>query len=327
MDKQEDVWKQKDQRTKLNHKLSFPIHPSASADDILLDHCSAAKQKQQSSRPSGAGVWRTPFSQQSTLNPSTQPVRIDIPVPRAVKTQTNPPLMTFQSPSKQPLKMSQTVKVNGNTQRPQNQTHSHIYACPLPATKKLPPPSPPSLQDRPTTQRSPATKPQVGTTPTKHVSFQEPPTKQKQAPGPQQRKDSLQHCGPWKREAQEKLAEQQKIDTVELLEQEVQQLQAKAKRTAEENDRLRKLSLEWQFQKRLQEIQRRGEDEDEEGDEDLEMMMTIQQLEDRNQVRSNGGRCLKITRTTERCHQKLIMGPSITVHWMFLSFLGQEKFC
>lgn len=86
------------------------------------------------------------------------------------------------------------------------------------------------------------------------------------------------------------MAEQQKIHTVALLEQEVQELQAKAKRTAEENDRLRKLSLEWQFQKRLQEIQRRGEDEDEEGDEDLEMMMTIQQLEDRNQVRSNRGR-------------------------------------
>lgn len=291
MDKQENLWKQKDQHTKFNHKLSFPIHSSASADDILLDHCSASKQ-QQSSCPSGAGVWRTPFSQHLTPNPSTQPIRIDIPVPRAVKTQTNPPLMTFQSPSKLPLKMSQTVKVNGNTQRPQNQTHSHIYACPLPATKKLPQPSPPSLQDKTTTQRDPATKPQVGTTPTKHVSFQEPPTKQKQAPGPQQtQQDSLQLSGPWKREAQEKLAEQQKIHTVELLEQEVQELQAKAKRTAEENDRLRKLSLEWQFQKRLQEIQRRGEDEDEEGDEDLEMMMTIQQLEDRNQVRSNRGWC------------------------------------
>lgn len=290
MDKQENLWKPKDPYTKLGYKSSFPIHSSASADDILLDHCSAAKQ-QQSSRPSGAGVWRTPFSQHSTPNPSTQPIRIDIPVTRAVKTQTHPPLVTFQSPSKLPLKMSQTVKVKGNTQCPQNQAHSHIYACPLPATKKLPQASPPSLQDRPTTQRSPATKPQVGTTPTKHVSFQEPPTKQKQAPGPQEHKESLQLSGPWKREAQEKLAEQQKIHTVELLEQEVQELQAKAKRTAEENDRLRKLSLEWQFQKRLQEVRRRGEDEDEEGDEDLEMMMTIQQLEDRNQVRSNRGRC------------------------------------
>lgn len=72
---------------------------------------------------------------------------------------------------------------------------------------------------------------------------------------------------------------------VALLEQEVQELQAKAKRSVEENDRLRKLSLEWQFQQRLEEIQRRGYDEDEEGDEDLDMMLAIHQLGDRTPVR------------------------------------------
>lgn len=83
------------------------------------------------------------------------------------------------------------------------------------------------------------------------------------------------------------LEKQQKLHVVELLEQEVQELQAKAKRTAEENNRLRKLSLEWQFQKRLQEIQQRGEDEEE--DEDLDMMVTIQQLEMRTQVKPDTG--------------------------------------
>ena len=70
---------------------------------------------------------------------------------------------------------------------------------------------------------------------------------------------------------------------MELLEQEVQELQAKVRRSAEENDRLRKLSLEWQFQKRLREIQQRGDDEEDEY-EDLDMMVAIQQLETRTQV-------------------------------------------
>lgn len=90
-------------------------------------------------------------------------------------------------------------------------------------------------------------------------------------------KDPLDMSDPWKREAQEKLEKQQRLEAVEFLQQEMQELQAKAKRTAEENDRLRKLNLEWQFQKRLQEIQQRGDDEDE--DNDLDMMVMIQQLE------------------------------------------------
>lgn len=89
---------------------------------------------------------------------------------------------------------------------------------------------------------------------------------------------------PWRREAREKLEEQQRLQVVELLEQEVQELQAKASRTAVENDRLRKLSLEWQFQKRLQELQQNGDDEEEE---DMDMMTTIHQLDKRAQVNHN----------------------------------------
>lgn len=295
MDKQEDSWKQKDKPTKLTY-----IQPSVSADDILLDNCLAAKH-QRSSRPSGAGVWRTPFSQNPTPTPSIQPIRIDIPVTRAAKTQINPPLMTFQSPSKLTLNMSQILKANGNAHSIRNPANN-IYACPLPAINKLPPLSLLSQQNRPTAQKSQVTKTQVGTTSTKHVSFQEPSTKQKQTPGPQQNKDRLQLSDPWKRDAQEKVEQQQGIHMVALLEQEVQELQAKAKLSAEENDRLRKLSLEWQFQKRLEEIQRRGDDDDEEEDEDLEMMITIQQLGDRTQVMDSSGRCtLKSTSVSKLC--------------------------
>ncbi|XP_016391907.1 afadin-like [Sinocyclocheilus rhinocerous] len=73
---------------------------------------------------------------------------------------------------------------------------------------------------------------------------------------------------PWKRDAREKLEKQQQLHIVDLLDKEIQELQAKPERTAEENDRLRKLMLEWQFQKRLQESKQNEEDEEEEDDED-----------------------------------------------------------
>lgn len=277
LDKSQNVWEQRTQRAKqtTSHYSSFPIRSSVSTHDILSDNCSPTKQ-QQGGRTSGAGVWRTPFSQHPTPTPSTQPVRIDIPVTRAVNAHTNPPLTTFQSSSLLAARMSQTLKVNGNK-------NSHVYACPVTAVKKLPQASHLSSQQRSTTPRDQAAKPQVSITPTKHVSFQEPPAQQKQGTGPTKPRDPQELCDPWRREAQEKLEEQQRLHVVQLLEQEVQELQGKARRTAEENDRLRRLSLEWQFQKRLQEIQQRGEDEEE--DEDLDMMVTIQQLEKRTQVK------------------------------------------
>lgn len=270
LDKSQNMWEQKMQRTKqtMSHYSSFPIRSSVSTHDILSDNCSPTKQ-QQGSRTSGAGVWRTPFSQHPTPTPSNQPVRIDIPVTRAVNAHTNPPLTTFQSSSLLAVRMSQTLKLNGSK-------NSHVYACPVTAVKKLPHTSHLSSQQRSTTPRDQAGKPQVSITPTKHVSFQEPPTQQKQGSAPTKPRDPRELCDPWRREAQEKLEEQQRLHVVQLLEQEVQELQGKARRTAEENDRLRRLTLEWQFQKRLQEIQQRGEDEEE--DEDLDMMVTIQQL-------------------------------------------------
>ncbi|KAK2879147.1 hypothetical protein Q8A67_019938 [Cirrhinus molitorella] len=62
----------------------------------------------------------------------------------------------------------------------------------------------------------------------------------------------------WKRDAQD---EQQTAN----LQKEVQQLQAKVQRSIEESERLRRLSLELQFQKRLMEFQQNG-DEDEDND-------------------------------------------------------------
>nr|XP_015803035.2 afadin isoform X19 [Nothobranchius furzeri] len=90
---------------------------------------------------------------------------------------------------------------------------------------------------------------------------------------------------PWKRDAREKAEKQQQLHIVDLLDKEIQELQAKPERTAEESDRLRKLMLEWQFQKRLQESKQGDEDEEEEDDEDMDAMLIMQRLEAEKRVR------------------------------------------
>ncbi|XP_041108493.1 afadin isoform X7 [Polyodon spathula] len=90
---------------------------------------------------------------------------------------------------------------------------------------------------------------------------------------------------PWKRDAREKMEKQQQLHIVDMLNKEIQELQAKPERTAEENDRLRKLMLEWQFQKRLQESKQNEEDEEEEDDEDVDTMLIMQRLEAEKRAR------------------------------------------
>ncbi|XP_035467399.2 afadin isoform X1 [Scophthalmus maximus] len=235
-----------------SHYSSFPIRSCVSSHDILSDNSSPAR---------GAGVWRLPFSQHSTSTTSVQPKRIDVPLTRAANTQPNPPLVTFQRPSL--LSMNQA---------------NNIYACPIPATEKLPQLSLSSQQHRSSMFRGQAVKLQVNGTPKKHVSFQEPPTQQEQG--------TAQPSEPRRRETQEKLEEkQQRLPALELLKHTVQELQAKVTRSAEENERLHKLRLEWQFQRRLQEIQQRNDDEDEH--EDFDRMVTIQQQD--TSAQSSGG--------------------------------------
>uniref|UniRef100_H3DP88 Afadin, adherens junction formation factor n=1 Tax=Tetraodon nigroviridis TaxID=99883 RepID=H3DP88_TETNG len=78
---------------------------------------------------------------------------------------------------------------------------------------------------------------------------------------------------PWKRDAREKAEKQQQLHIVDLLDKEIQELQAKPERTAEESDRLRKLMLEWQFQKRLQESKQ------------MDTMLIMQRLEAEKRAR------------------------------------------
>nr|XP_045015365.1 afadin isoform X15 [Jaculus jaculus] len=90
---------------------------------------------------------------------------------------------------------------------------------------------------------------------------------------------------PWKRDAREKLEKQQQMHIVDMLSKEIHELQNKADRTAEESDRLRKLMLEWQFQKRLQESKQKDEDDEEEEDDDVDTMLIMQRLEAERRAR------------------------------------------
>lgn len=91
---------------------------------------------------------------------------------------------------------------------------------------------------------------------------------------------------PWKRDAKEKLEKQQQMHIVDMLSKEINELQNKAERSAEENDRLRKLMLEWQFQKRLQESKQKDEDDDEdEDDDDMDSILIMQRLEAERKAR------------------------------------------
>ncbi|XP_056152285.1 afadin-like [Lampris incognitus] len=306
VDKQHHVWEQRDQSVKqaMSRYSSFPMRPSASSHDVLSDSSSPTVHWQAGCK-SGAGLWRNPLSQTKTPTPSTQPIRIDIPIARPGLTQLNPPLATFQpNSSLLAVKLSQNLKGNGQTpegrQKQSSPLHTgRTYTCPASTTKtgQLPQTSVLPQQQRPIIRRE-AAKPQVSITPAKQVSFQKLPTQGQPAAGATQPKDSRYFTmskdlsdasgllmDPWRRDAREKLEKQQRLQEVELLEQEVQELQAKVSRTAEENDRLRKLRLEWQFQKRLQEIQQKGgDDEDDDDDDDMDMMITIQQLDQRAQV-------------------------------------------
>ncbi|OCT77967.1 hypothetical protein XELAEV_18029066mg [Xenopus laevis] len=91
---------------------------------------------------------------------------------------------------------------------------------------------------------------------------------------------------PWKRDAKEKLEKQQQMHIVDMLSKEINELQSKPDRTSEENDRLRKLMLEWQFQKRLQESQQKDDDDDDdEDDDDVDTLLIMQRLEAERKAR------------------------------------------
>ncbi|XP_030627202.1 afadin isoform X3 [Chanos chanos] len=191
---------------------------------------------------------------------------------------------------------------------PHNNQHGPLP--PAPQHQSVPPPSAPAAMQVPQPYMPPAQPPQAQLSRPEKLSSlpRAPPPPQdtvirelqpQQQPRTIERRD-LQYItiskeelsssdslspDPWKRDAREKLEKQQQLHIVDLLDKEIQELQAKPERTAEENDRLRKLMLEWQFQKRLQESKQNEEDEEEEDDEDVDTTLIMQRLEAEKRAR------------------------------------------
>ncbi|XP_059907336.1 afadin [Gadus macrocephalus] len=211
---------------------------------------------------SSAGVWRTPPSRTST-----QPTRIDIPITRP-DAPPRPLLSTFQHhPALGPVRSAQGGR--------------------RPVTSSPPSSTTPTSSPRPRQSAAPsqpqgaASSPQRPAPPTRHVSFQDPPPgAERPAPGGEGLSPD-----PWRREARERLREQleeqRRRRELEALEEEVRELGARAARSPGDGERLRRLSLELQFQRRLQELQQNGGEEEEEEEEEEEFRVIPQRTENR----------------------------------------------
>ncbi|KAJ3613120.1 hypothetical protein NHX12_019372, partial [Muraenolepis orangiensis] len=215
---------------------------------------------------SAAGVWRTPPSRMSGP-PPTQPIRIQRPTVRA-EAQPGVPLSTFQpgntrasaarpaqsgsqngsAPHPRPVSSSNTTQRNATTGQSQhNSSGPQRTAAGLPAPR--------------------------------HVSFQNPLPGREPPPPPPGEKGERLSPDPWRREAHK---EHWRRRELELLEREVKELGAKACRSPGESQRLRGLTLEWHFQRRLQE-----EEEEEEEEEEDTHLTENRLLRDKNQVKEH----------------------------------------
>ncbi|KAJ7990781.1 hypothetical protein DPEC_G00290480 [Dallia pectoralis] len=260
---------------------SFPMKPCVSTHNIhsndTVHHLSTMTS--QSVHKTGSGYWRTPMS--NNLPSAIQPIRIDIPVTQPALSRPHAPMTTFQqTPTLLTIKTNQSHEGKGQAHgilgNPNLGSHSQLTAqlrqatCPLVSMRKLQ--APPTISAHTKQQKTIRTaqptqsndtclyrsnaKQQSGTISGHQDQYfsmnKEQTSKGNNGPSPD----------PWKREAREKQQKQQRLQVVGLLEGEVCDLQSKTQLTPEETDRLRKLNLEWQFQKRLQEFRQNGDDDE-----------------------------------------------------------------
>ncbi|XP_036810417.1 afadin isoform X1 [Oncorhynchus mykiss] len=290
-----NAWNQNQQES---YYTSFPMKPSISTHDIHYNHTVSLSTKTQPSRHNtGYGYWRTPTSHDPSS--AIQPIHIDIPATRLSNTQPRSPMTTFQqTPTLLPVKLNQNPEGKGQGQALlSNQKQGSHYqlpaqhrqaTCPPPSSVSMRQPQPSlsssqKIQQQQASRRVQTATSQLFPTQSKDTSLQRPPAKPQPGttPGHQDQYFSMNKeppsegntslsPDPWKRDAREKQQKQQRLQVVDLLEQEIQDLQAKAQLTPEETDRLRRLNLEWQFQQRLQEFQQNGNDDDDEDDDEEE---------------------------------------------------------
>uniref|UniRef100_A0A8C1G4F2 Afadin, adherens junction formation factor a n=1 Tax=Cyprinus carpio TaxID=7962 RepID=A0A8C1G4F2_CYPCA len=296
-----------------NHQMSSSVESSTSSQEHL-NYSSSSGSRIQGNHKSGPGRWKTPIPHSGPVGVS-QPSRSDLPPPPPpppahydYEPQTDlplppPPSVTQQQAAaaaatadrkkrEEQQRWYEKEKARLEEERERKRRDQERKLVPQPYLPPVQPPQPPQPQPaRPDKLSSlPRQQPQ-DTVIRDLLPQQQPRTIERRdlqyitiSKEELSASDSL-SPDPWKRDAREKLEKQQQLHIVDLLDKEIQDLQAKPERTAEENDRLRKLMLEWQFQKRLQESKQNEEDEEEEDDEDVDTTLIMQRLEAEKRAR------------------------------------------
>uniref|UniRef100_A0A8C7V228 Afadin n=1 Tax=Oncorhynchus mykiss TaxID=8022 RepID=A0A8C7V228_ONCMY len=290
-----------------HHQVSSSVESSTSSQEHL-NYSSSSSNKTQSNHKSGPGRWKTPGPIAPHPGPVAQSTRTDLPPPppppppvhyQDFELQPDLPLPPPPSATQQQAAAAaadrkkreeqqrwyekEKARLEEERERKRREQERKLGQVRNPA--QMPPPRSPIAGTLPP-QGNP-----MDTVIRELLPQQQPRTIERRdlqyitiSKEELSSSDSL-SPDPWKRDAREKLEKQQQLHIVDLLDREIQDLQAKPERTAEESDRLRKLMLEWQFQKRLQESKQSDEEDEEDDDEDVDTMMIMQRLEAEKRAR------------------------------------------
>uniref|UniRef100_A0A8C7J880 Afadin n=1 Tax=Oncorhynchus kisutch TaxID=8019 RepID=A0A8C7J880_ONCKI len=291
------------------HQVSSSVESSTSSQE----HLNYSSNKTQSNHKSGPGRWKTPGPIAPHPGPVAQATRTDLPPPppppvhyQDFDSQPDLPLPPPPSASQQQAAAADRKKreeqqrwyekekarleeERERKRREQERKLGQVRNPSIPVQQQ--PPRPEKLSTLPRATTLPPQGNPMDTVIRELLPQQQPRTIERRdlqyitiSKAALSSSDSL-SPDPWKRDAREKLEKQQQLHIVDLLDREIQDLQAKPERTAEESDRLRKLMLEWQFQKRLQESKQSDEEDEEDDDEDVDSMMIMQRLEAEKRAR------------------------------------------
>uniref|UniRef100_A0A8C7FFA5 Afadin n=1 Tax=Oncorhynchus kisutch TaxID=8019 RepID=A0A8C7FFA5_ONCKI len=290
-----------------HHQVSSSVESSTSSQEHL-NYSSSSSNKTQSNHKSGPGRWKTPGPIAPHPGPVAQSTRTDLPPPppppppvhyQDFELQPDLPLPPPPSATQQQAAAAdrkkreeqqrwyekEKARLEEERERKRREQERKLGQVRNPAVPQVPHPYLPPQGTLPP-QGNP-----MDTVIRELLPQQQPRTIERRdlqyitiSKEELSSSDSL-SPDPWKRDAREKLEKQQQLHIVDLLDREIQDLQAKPERTAEESDRLRKLMLEWQFQKRLQESKQSDEEDEEDDDEDVDTMMIMQRLEAEKRAR------------------------------------------
>uniref|UniRef100_A0A672QEQ2 Afadin n=1 Tax=Sinocyclocheilus grahami TaxID=75366 RepID=A0A672QEQ2_SINGR len=243
-----------------NHQMSSSVESSTSSQEHL-NYSSSSGSRIQGNHKSGPGRWKTPIAPHSGPVCVSQPSRSDLPPPPPpppahydYEPQTDLPL-----PPPPSITQQQAAAAAATVERKKREEQQRWYEKEKARLeeererkrrdqeRKLVqirnPPGPPQPA-RPDKLNSLPRQPPQDTVIRDLLPQQQPRTIERRdlqyltiSKEELSASDSL-SPDPWKRDAREKLEKQQQLHIVDLLDKEIQELQAKPERTAEENDRL-----------------------------------------------------------------------------------------